>query len=70
MLNAYIDYKGGIKNIILMKNENGDSNYLILIMVYSTMLLTMSSVFYLIKEMVNEFRKSGETKKANKEKKN
>ena len=53
-----------------MKNENGDSNYLILIMVYTTMLLTLSTVFYLIKEMVNEFRNSGATKKVNKEKKN
>ena len=53
-----------------MKNENGDSNFLVLIMVYSTMLLILSSVFYLLKEMVNEFRQSGESTKEAKQKKN
>lgn len=70
MINAYIEFKGGIKNILLMKNEDGTSNYTIMIMCYSTLVLTLSTIYYLLKEMVNEFRQGGtETNKVGKDKK-
>ena len=53
-----------------MKNEDGTSNYPIMIMVYSTFLLTISILFYLVKEMVNELRQGSETKKKDDKKKN
>ncbi len=48
-----------------MKNEDGTSNYSIMIMVYSTLLLTISIFFYLVKDMVNELKQSSDTKRKN-----
>ena len=48
--------KGGFTNFLLMRNEDGDINYWAFLSIYSALILTLVSLYYIFKDAKNEMK--------------